>query len=60
MLFPIRKKMLEKIPTAGQLENLRTVTSSQPHAKCQYPWVYSESSENGALDKRFMNVLGNT
>ena len=52
--------MLEKIPTAGQLENLRTVTSSQPHAKCQYPWVYSESSENGALDKRFMNVLGNT
>ena len=56
--FSYQEKNLRKNSDRRSIRNLRTVTSSQPHAKCQYPWVYSESSENGALDKRFMNVLG--
>ena len=58
--FSYQEKNLRKNSDRRSIrKNVRTVTSSQPHAKCQYPWVYSESSENGALDKRFMNVLGN-
>ena len=57
--FSYQEKNLRKNSDRRSIRNLRTVTSSQPHAKWQYPWVYSESSENGALDKRFMNVLGN-